>query len=66
MKTIYAKPADGLRVRKEDNPQFLVKPEGEELPATTYYRRRVIAGDLVEFDPAGKSGGKPAKTGKES
>lgn len=60
MKTIFAKPAEGLQVRKEDDPRLHVNPEGELLPASTYYRRRVRAGDLVETKASKPSGRKTA------
>ena len=32
-----------------------LKPEGEELTLTTYWRRRLNAGDVVEVKAAGKT-----------
>ena len=47
MTTITVKPADGLKVRKEDGRGHFAA-EGEKAELTTYIRRRLKAGDLVE------------------
>lgn len=59
---IFAKPAEGRTVRKESDMTSFVNEEGELLPNTSYYRRRLKWGDLVEIVPPAQttstSGGK--------
>ena len=47
MKTKWLKPKQGVLVRYEEPLRGHVPPEGDELPLTVYYRRRVRDGDLV-------------------
>ena len=46
METRYLKPVKDMLVRLEDASRY-VAAEGEELPDTAYYRRRVRDGDLM-------------------
>lgn len=43
---IEVRPAEGVKVRTEDGRRH-IDPKGEAVPATTYYRRRITAGDLI-------------------
>ena len=52
---MYLKPANGMLVKTEDAARY-VEMSGEDLPDTSYYRRRVRDGDLVKAHPP-----KPAK-----
>ena len=46
--TKFLKPAPGLLVRYEDPDRGHIPEDGDELPRTRYYRRRVRDGDLVK------------------
>ncbi|MDX9860886.1 MAG: DUF2635 domain-containing protein [Rhodospirillales bacterium] len=53
---MYLKPADPkIKVRKPDGSHLA--PEGEDLPDTPYWRRRLKDGDVINTRPvkAGKS-----------
>ena len=45
--TKWLKPETGLLVRYENPARGHVPPEGDALPLTSYYRRRLRDGDLV-------------------
>ena len=60
MDTRFLKPAPGMKVRLEDASRYVAE-EGEDLPHTSYYRRRVRDGDLVKATPP-----KAPKARKES
>lgn len=48
---IFVRPARAdVKVRVEHTRQHLAA-EGESVPDTTYYRRRIADGDLVEVEP---------------
>lgn len=49
MMKLSVRPAPGLKVRAEDGLSQL-KDEAQTVPASTYYRRRLAAGDLVAVD----------------
>lgn len=55
---ITVKPREGLKVRKEIGGHFAA--EGEPVEDSTYIRRRIKAGDLVEIREA-----KPARQAKK-
>lgn len=44
------KPADGLKVRKPDGQHL--KASGEPVEITSYWQRRLIAGDVIEVAEA--------------
>lgn len=44
------KPAAGLKVRKPDGQHL--KNAGEPVELTSYWQRRIIAGDVIETDAA--------------
>ena len=50
MDTLFVKPAPGMFVRLEDASRYVAE-EGEALPHTSYYRRRLRDGDLVKATP---------------
>lgn len=52
MKNVTVIPADGLRVRTDDGRRH-IREEGESVPQSTYYRRRIKAGDLIEVGEDG-------------
>ena len=57
----FLRPAPGLKVRREDPSQGYVPEDGEDLPLSTYYARRLDEGSLVEGpadDPKPKQKGK--------
>ena len=45
--TIFIKPKNGLKILRPDNGRFL-RPEGEKVPNTTFWRRRIFDGDVIE------------------
>ncbi len=47
--TLKVKPAPGLQVRKEDGTPL--PAEATTVPNTSYYRRRLRDGDLVNLTP---------------
>lgn len=52
--TLKVKPAPGLQVRKEDGTPL--PAEETTVPNTTYYRRRLRDGDLIDLTkPAAKA-----------
>lgn len=53
--TMYVKPAEGVRVRREESPRDYVASEGMDVPRTAYYMRRVRDGSLVKCDPPKKA-----------
>lgn len=55
MEQKYLKPKDGLLVRLEDGMGY-VDAEGQLLPLTAYYRRRLSDGDLIEVTEAKAKG----------
>lgn len=40
-------PVEGRTIRKPGEPRLTVKKTGELLPYNTYYRRRVLCGDMT-------------------
>lgn len=60
MSTMRVRPADGLKVRTEDGRRH-VKEDGEVVELTTYYRRRLYGGDLVEAADTAKASTAKAK-----
>jgi hypothetical protein len=47
---VTIKPAPGLKVRKPDGP--LLPEEGATVELTSYWRRRLAAGDVIEVSTA--------------
>ncbi|MFP3943813.1 MAG: DUF2635 domain-containing protein [Alphaproteobacteria bacterium] len=58
MDRIRVMPREGVKVRTEDGSRF-IKEKGEPVPLTTYYRRRLRDGDLIE-EPPSPGGLRPA------
>lgn len=52
MQELYLKPRDGLQVRKPDG--RVLAAAGERVALTTYWRRRLRDGDVLEARPARK------------
>lgn len=50
MEKMFIKPAPGLRVRREDNPRELLPTEGDHVPRTAYWLRRLAEGDVLLAD----------------
>lgn len=66
MATLHVKPAKGLRIRYPDNPRRLLDADGAEVPANTYWLRRLACGDVEQVKKsAGKSGGGKSGNGKQ-
>lgn len=63
---MFVKPAEGVKVR---DPVTLhhIPADGTEVPADTYWLRRVAAGDVVVADPKSKPAAAPSapRTAKE-
>lgn len=51
MQTIRIKPAAGLTVRLEDGSGYLAT-DGQTLPLTGYWHRRLADGDVIQIDDA--------------
>lgn len=49
--TKFVKPAPGLKVRNPETGLHL-PDEGDQVPLTTYWRRRLKDGDVVDAKPA--------------
>lgn len=47
VKKVFVIPAEGVQVRIEDGSRH-IKENGENVPLTSYYRRCITSGDLVE------------------
>lgn len=62
MDKVTVKPREGVKVRTEDGSRF-IKETGEPVPLTTYYRRRLTDGDLIEGKGGGSEKAVPAKSG---
>ena len=65
MTTKFLKPKTGVLVRYEQPHRGHVPPDGDELPLSVYYRRRIRDGDLVPArrpSPAARSAKARAKT----
>ena len=64
------KPGPDLKVRFEQPERGHIPEEGADVPLTTYYRRRLADGDLVEASrprkpkPTPPAGGKKEEAGK--
>ena len=57
MKTMYVKPASGLKIRKPGG-QVLAE-QGEDVPCSSYWMRRLKEGDIKKAKPViAKEGGK--------
>ena len=50
MQTIFVKPAEGLQIRDPIR-QDLIEPDGREVESSPYWRRRLIARDVLEVPP---------------
>ena len=55
-KTLFVKPAPGRRVRAQDGWRPL-REDGETVALSTYYRRRLAAGDLIAAPEPRDAGG---------
>jgi hypothetical protein len=44
---IFVKPKEGLVIRRPDNGRVL-SAEGEEVPQSTFWQRRINEGDVIE------------------
>lgn len=61
------RPVGGARVRRPDTGRHLA-PEGESVPMTTFWARRVAAGEVEEVPQAkakAKPAGSKAETGRQ-
>lgn len=59
------KPAPGVKVRRPDGARKHLAEAGEEVTMSSYWRRRLAAGDVVEVAPAkAVAEVKPAPAGK--
>lgn len=43
---IFVKPKEGLKIKRPDTNRFLA-PEGEDVPNSTFWQRRLTDGDVV-------------------
>jgi hypothetical protein len=48
MQTLHLKPAEGFTILNPDNNYRPLRAEGEIVPASTYWRRRLAEGGVVE------------------
>ena len=55
------KAAPGIRFPREDKPRNYIEQEEAEVPATAYYLKAIVDGDLVDLDAAKAA---PATTAK--
>ncbi|MDH5185174.1 MAG: DUF2635 domain-containing protein [Gammaproteobacteria bacterium] len=55
MNTVFVKPADGMKVRFPDKPDKILSVDGEEVPRTPFWIRRIADGSVVEAKPSKKS-----------
>jgi hypothetical protein len=60
MKTLFVTPKKGVVVRREDTLKPLSE-QGETVPDSSYYRRRIADGDLAKGTEPKKSTGKGDK-----
>lgn len=59
MRTIFVKPAEGLQIRDPIR-HDLIEPDGREVEASPYWRRRLLAGDVLEAEPSKPEPNPPA------
>lgn len=59
---MLVKAAQGLQVPREDNPREYITEDVADVPNTSYYRRRIMFGELIDMSdnvsdtpPAGTS-----------
>jgi hypothetical protein len=58
-KNLFLKPAiTGAIIRFPDDPQRKLAAEGEEVPCTPYWSRRLADGSAIEIKPGKKETGK--------
>ncbi|WP_265436091.1 DUF2635 domain-containing protein [Aeromonas media] len=56
---LYLKPNKGLSIRKPDGSKLAA--EGERVPRTSFWLKRLADGDVVNVKPAAKATNKKAK-----
>lgn len=61
--SLYVRPAEGRLVRMPDRPYPYLPVEPQNVPDTTYWRRRLADGDIVLAEPEGAAKPKKAKEG---
>ncbi|MBP8219728.1 MAG: DUF2635 domain-containing protein [Aeromonas sp.] len=54
---LYLKPKEGLTIRKPDGSKLAT--EGERVPRTSFWLKRLADGDVAEVKPAAKAPKKP-------
>jgi len=54
---LYLQPAKGLVIKKPDGSKLAA--EGEKVPRTSFWLKRLADGDVVEVKPAAKATKKP-------
>lgn len=62
--TLFVIPKKGVNVRREDT-GAVIAATGETVPNSSYYRRRINDGDLVQGTAPVKKARKPAKAKAE-
>ncbi|QJT15263.1 DUF2635 domain-containing protein [Aeromonas sp. 2692-1] len=56
---LYLKPKEGLIIRKPDGSKLAA--EGERVPRTSFWLKRLADGDVVNMKPAAKATNKKAE-----
>lgn len=51
MTRMFVKPKPGLKVREPNPPYAHIPEEGKEVPADSYWMRRVRDGDVIQVEP---------------
>lgn len=54
---LYLKPKEGLIIRKPDGSKLAA--EGERVPRTSFWLKRLADGDVINLKPAAKATKKP-------
>ncbi|EHP39425.1 hypothetical protein OR16_31739 [Cupriavidus basilensis OR16] len=54
------KAAPGIRFPREDKPRNYIEQDETEVPATAYYLKAIVDGDLVDLDAAKPAASKAA------
>jgi len=58
MKTIFVKPASGMKIRMPDNPAEHLPAQGADVPATSFWLRRIKDESVVCAEQTKAKGGK--------
>ncbi|MGE4406043.1 DUF2635 domain-containing protein [Pseudomonas sp.] len=58
MKTMFVKPAEGLKIRHPDRPDVILPAEGAEVACSSYWMRRLKEGSVLKTTAAKTKGGK--------